>query len=170
MPSAAEEELIAADKMAAALVFLSQGIPFMQAGQELLRSKPDPDGGFVHDSYNSPDSVNSIKWNDVTIHRSVMEYYKGLIAIRKNYPVLRLRTGDEIREKLSYEPAENGAVIAHIGNLLLLVNPGDEPLERRISGKADILADSRKASAEPLYSVEGTVTAAPHSVTLAEIR
>lgn len=167
MPSSSEEELIAADKMAAALVFLSQGIPFMQAGQELLRSKPSPDGGFVHDSYNSPDSVNSIKWNDVTINRSVMEYYKGLIAIRKNYPALRLRTGDEIREKLTFEPAENNAIIAHIGNLLLLVNPNDEPLERSISGRADILADGKKASAEPLYSVEGTVVATPHSVTLA---
>lgn len=167
MPSASDEELIAADKMAAALVFLSQGIPFIQAGQELLRSKPDPDGGFVHDSYNSPDSVNGIKWNDVTIHRSVLDYYKGLIAIRKNYPVLRLRTGDEIRERLTYEPAENGAVIARIGNLLLLVNPNDQPLEFKISGKADILADGKRASAEPLYSVEGTVSAAPHSVTLA---
>lgn len=148
-------------------MFLSQGIPFMQAGQELLRSKPDPDGGFVHDSYNSPDSVNGIKWNDVTIHRSVLDYYKGLIAIRKNYPVLRLRTGDEIRERLTYEPAENGAVIARIGNLLLLVNPNDQPLEFKISGKADILADGKRASDEPLYSVEGTVSAAPHSVTLA---
>ena len=121
----------------------------------------------MHDSYNSPDSVNSIKWNDVTIRRNVLEYYKGLIAIRKNYPALRLRTGDEIREKLTCEPTENGAVIVHIGKLLLLVNPNDQPLKRPISGKADILADSKRASAEPLYSVEGTVSAAPHSITLA---
>lgn len=170
MPDASHERLVAADKMAAALVFLSQGIPFIQAGQELLRSKPDENGGFVHDSYKSPDSVNSIKWNDITINRNVMEYYKGLIAIRKHYPELRLSDGNEIRRTLKFEPADGDAVIARIGRLLMLVNPDDTPLEYTISGKADILADCKKASEEPMYSVTGKVTAAPHSITLAELK
>ncbi len=168
MPSASEEACIAADKLAAALVFLSQGIPFMQAGQELLRSKPAPDGGFVHDSYNSPDSVNGIKWNDVTIRRSVMEYYRGLIAIRKRFPEFRLRTSEEIRTLVKYEDIGSGALAVHYGEkFLLLINPGEAPLEYPIPSVADIYADSKKADAQPLYQAEGVVSVKPCSIILA---
>lgn len=108
MPEASGAEIIAADKLAAAIVFLSQGVPFIQAGQEILRSKTAPDGSFVHDSYNSPDSVNSIKWNDVTLRRSVMEYYRGLIAVRKFFPQFRMRDAESIR-KIRFETLEGGA-------------------------------------------------------------
>lgn len=168
MPSASEEACIAADKLAAALVFLSQGIPFMQAGQELLRSKPAPDGGFVHDSYNSPDSVNGIKWNDVTIRRSVMEYYRGLIAIRKRFPEFRLRTSEEIRTLVKYEDIGSGALAVHYGEkFLLLINPGEAPLEYPLPSVADIYADSKKADAQPLYQAEGVVSVKPCSIILA---
>ncbi len=168
MPSASEEACIAADKLAAALVFLSQGIPFMQAGQELLRSKPAPDGGFVHDSYNSPDSVNGIKWNDVTIRRGVMEYYRGLIAIRKRFPEFRLRTSEEIRTLVKYEDIGSGALAVHYGEkFLLLINPGEAPLEYSLPGAADIYADSKKADAQPLYQAEGVVSVKPCSIILA---
>ena len=168
MPSASEEACIAADKLAAALVFLSQGIPFMQAGQELLRSKPAPDGGFVHDSYNSPDSVNGIKWNDVTIRRSVMEYYRGLIAIRKRFPEFRLRTSEEIRTLVKYEDIGSGALAVHYGEkFLLLINPSEAPLEYSLPSTADIYADSKKADAQPLYQAEGVVSVKPCSIILA---
>ena len=168
MPSASEEACIAADKLAAALVFLSQGIPFMQAGQELLRSKPAPDGGFVHDSYNSPDSVNGIKWNDVTIRRGVMEYYRGLIAIRKRFPEFCLRTSEEIRTLVKYEDIGSGALAVHYGEkFLLLINPGEAPLEYLLPGAADIYADSKKADAQPLYQAEGVVSVKPCSIILA---
>lgn len=168
MPSASEEACIAADKLAAALVFLSQGIPFMQAGQELLRSKPAPSGGFVHDSYNSPDSVNGIKWNDVTIRRSVMEYYRGLIAIRKRFPEFRLRTSEKIRTLVKYEDIGSGALAVHYGEkFLLLINPGEAPLEYPLPGAADIYADSKKADAQPLYQAEGVVSVKPCSIILA---
>ena len=168
MPSASEEACIAADKLAAALVFLSQGIPFMQAGQELLRSKPAPDGGFVHDSYNSPDSVNGIKWNDVTIRRGVMEYYRGLIAIRKRFPEFCLRTSEEIRTLVKYEDIGSGALAVHYGEkFLLLINPGEAPLEYPLPDAADIYADSKKADAQPLYQAEGVVSVKPCSIILA---
>ena len=168
MPAASVEEQTAVDKLAAALVFLSEGIPFMQAGQELLRSKPAPDGGFVHDSYNSPDSVNSIKWNDVTIHRSVMEYYQGLIAIRKRFPEFRLRTAEEIRSRVKYDDLGGGALAVHYGDgLVLVVNPGEAVLEYDPGRSVDIYADSRKADAQPLYRAEGALSVKPHSIMLA---
>ena len=154
--------------LAAALVFLSEGIPFMQAGQEILRSKTAPDGGFVHDSYNSPDSVNSIKWNDVTIHRSVVEYYRGLIAIRKRFPEFRLRTAEDIRSQLKYEDLGGGALAVHYGDgLILVVNPGETVLEYDPGCSSDIYADGKKADAQPLYRTEGALGVKPHSIILA---
>ena len=168
MPAASVEEQISVDKLAAALVFLSEGIPFMQAGQEILRSKTAPDGGFVHDSYNSPDSVNSIKWNDVTIHRSVMEYYRGLIAIRKRFPEFRLRTAEDIRSQLKYEDLGGGALAVHYGDgLILVVNLGETVLEYDPGCSTDIYADGKKADAQPLYRTEGAFGVKPHSIILA---
>ena len=168
MPAASVDEQISVDKLAAALVFLSEGIPFMQAGQEILRSKTAPDGGFVHDSYNSPDSVNSIKWNDVTIHRSVVEYYRGLIAIRKRFPEFRLRTAEDIRSQLKYEDLGGGALAVHYGDgLILVVNPGETVLEYDPGCSSDIYADGKKADAQPLYRTEGALGVKPHSIILA---
>lgn len=171
MPEASVEELVAVDKLAAALVFLSEGIPFMQAGQELLRSKPAPDGGFVHDSYNSPDSVNSIKWNDVTIHRSVMEYYRGLIAIRKRFPEFRLRTAAEIRGGVKFGDLGGGALeVRYGGGLVLVVNPGETVLEYDPGRAADIYADGRNAADQPLYQSEGVISVKPRSIVLAGLK
>lgn len=169
MPQASRENIIAADKLSAALVFLSQGVPFIQAGQEMLRSKTAPDGSFVHDSYNSPDSVNSIKWNDVTLHRSVMEYYRGLIAVRKRFPQLRMREADSIR-KIRFETLEGGAIAADMGGLLLIVNPCERPLRYENGRRMIVYADHITAGTNPIFIADGAVGVAPRSVILAEYR
>ena len=88
---ASEAEKIAMNKLGAAFYMTSQGVPFFQAGEEILRSKPVEDG-FNENSYNAPDEVNSIKWDDLNKaeYMDVYEYYKGLIAFRKAHPALRL--------------------------------------------------------------------------------
>ena len=85
-------------RLAAAFYLTAQGVPFMQAGEEMLRSKPDGKGGFVENSYKSPDAINSIKWNelDKKVYQDTVEYYKGLIAFRKAHPGLRMQTLKEI--------------------------------------------------------------------------
>ena len=55
-----------------------QGVPFIFAGDEMMRDKKG-----VHNSYNSPDSINTIDWKNKTAHKDVFEYVKGLIAMRK---------------------------------------------------------------------------------------
>lgn len=73
---------------------LSQGVPFLQAGEEMLRTKPGKHGGFDDNSYRSPDSVNSLKWAtlDKPEYQDVLSYYKGLIAFRKAHAALHLST------------------------------------------------------------------------------
>lgn len=169
MPGASGADIIAADKLAAALVLLSQGVPFIQAGQELLRTKTALDGSFVHDSYNSPDSVNSIKWNDVTLRRGVMEYYRGLIAARKHFPQLRMRDAESIR-KIRFETLEGGAVAADMGGLLLIVNPCAQPLRYENGRHMMVYADHISAGARPLFIADGAVTVSPRGIILAEYR
>ena len=94
---ASDAEKIAMNKLGVAFYMTSQGIPFFQAGEEILRSKPVEDG-YHENSYNQPDSVNSIKWDDLNKeeYMDVYEYYKGLIAFRKAHPALRLTTAAEV--------------------------------------------------------------------------
>ncbi|MGN0678802.1 MAG: type I pullulanase [Oscillospiraceae bacterium] len=167
MPNSTEEERIAADKLGAALIFLSQGVPFIAAGQEFLRSKPLPEGnGFDHNSYKSPDSVNSLKWDNVTAHRDVAEYYKGLIAIRKTFPEFRMESAEEIRGMVSFADLQDGAFLARIGNFTLAVNPLPQTIILEIGGECDVYADGRRASSTALYKVGGTVEIHPRSVLL----
>ena len=85
-------------KLGAAFCMMSQGIPFMQAGEEMLRSKPDGKGGFVENSYKSLDKVNSIKWSLLNLaeYQDALNYYRGLIRFRKAHPVLRLTSAYEV--------------------------------------------------------------------------
>src|SRR5262249_57214686 len=60
----------AMDKLAAAIIFTSQGIPFIQCGQEFLRTK-----GGDHNSYDKPDAENMIRWREKAEQHDVVEYY-----------------------------------------------------------------------------------------------
>ena len=79
------EDKIKQNLMSAAIVYTAQGVPFIFAGEELLRSKPNGDGTFNHNSYNTNDEMNSIKWDNLNdaATQKVYNYYKGLIAFRK---------------------------------------------------------------------------------------
>lgn len=90
------------NKLAAAIVLTSQGIPFFQAGEEFLRSKKNDDGSFNHDSYNAPDRVNSLDWRRAYDYRDIVDYYKGLIKLRKKYRAFRMNSAEEIRKNLTF--------------------------------------------------------------------
>ena len=102
LPGISREELIQRNKLAAAFLFLSQGIPFLQAGEEMLRSKRSRTGHFFSNSYNLCDRINSLKWddlNDPAIY-SLYQYYRGLIAFRKAFPSLRYSRAAEARDNI----------------------------------------------------------------------
>lgn len=109
MPDASVEELAALQKLAETFVFTSQGVPFIFAGDEMMRDKKG-----VHNSYNSPDSINTIDWKNKTAHKDVFEYVKGLIAMRKAHPAFRMGDADMVRRQLEFLPVENTNVVAFI--------------------------------------------------------
>lgn len=95
-------ELIRIDQLAQTAVFTSQGVPFILSGEEMLRDKKG-----VHNSYNSPDSINHLDWNNLQRYPKLFAYYKNLILLRKNHPAFRLATGDKVRQHLEFLPAVN---------------------------------------------------------------
>ncbi len=131
------EKIIKADKMAAALVFLSRGKAFFQAGQEFLRTKNG-----IDNSYNFPDSVNSLNWDMVTKNRALVEYYRGLIAFRKRFLG---SFGKCVFEK------KDGGIMMKTGDFLLLVNPADKKIIIKTDGEFEIFANGNRAADKPLY-------------------
>lgn len=92
-----EADRRAMNKLAATILFTSQGIPFIQSGQEFLRSK-----GGDHNSYNKPDAVNMIRWRQKAEHYDVSEYYRSLIRLRRAHPLFRLRTAALVRQAVKF--------------------------------------------------------------------
>jgi pullulanase len=101
-PEDSREDRMRMNRLSAAIILTSQGIPFFQAGEEFLRSKPLNEEGTVFDdnSYCSSDTINSLKWDSVSINKEMVDYYKGLIAFRKKYRALRMAKSEDVRAKL----------------------------------------------------------------------
>ena len=177
-PDASFADRVRMNDLAAAIYMLSQGVPFLQAGEEMLRSKPLPGGGFEHNSYASPDSVNSIKWNDLAKdeYAANVDYYRGLIAFRKAHPTLRLTTDEEVREQVhALEGLEPNVVGFHLRGstedpaaaIIVLYNPNPTPTTVELpKGRWDICISDRTAGTEPLLTVEGGVSVAPISASV----
>jgi pullulanase len=92
-------------QFSASIAFLSQGLPFMQAGQEFLRSKNgDPN------SYKSSDEINSMKWGTKKTNIVTVDYYKGLIALRKAHPAFRMTTTAQVKSNLKFLESAEGSI------------------------------------------------------------
>ena len=159
------------DKMAAAMVFLSQGIPFIQAGQEFLRSKPLPGGAYDHNSYNSPDIVNSIKWNRKSEFIDVYNYYKGLIALRKAHTAFRFPTRELIGKNMNFFSRLPQKVVGFsltgdcsLEEIIVFLNPNNYDINLYAFGKYNVYADGDRAGTEPLYTVEGDYSVKAYSI------
>jgi pullulanase len=92
-----EADRRAMDKLAAALLLTAQGIPFLHAGQEFLRSK-----GGEHNSYDKPDAINMLRWQKKADNFDVFAYYRGLIALRRAHSLFRLETAEEVKKALKF--------------------------------------------------------------------
>lgn len=105
IPGITTDELIRLDMLAQTAVLTSQGVPFILSGEEMLRDKKG-----VHNSYNSPDSINRLDWNNMERYPQVMEYYKNLTRLRRNHPAFRLGSADLVRRHLEFLPTQPGLV------------------------------------------------------------
>ena len=105
------DELIRLDLLAQTAVFTSQGVPFMLSGEELLRTKKG-----VHNSFESPDSINQLDWENLRTYPQAFNYYQRLIRLRKNHPAFRLGCADLVRKHLEFLDAPKEVVAFRLKN------------------------------------------------------
>jgi pullulanase len=130
-PGITMDELIRLDLLAQTAVFTSQGIPFMLSGEELLRDKKG-----VHNSYESPDSINRLEWSNLQRYPQVFAYYQRLIALRLHHPAFRLGNADLVRKHLEFLKTPQQVVAFRLKdlqdkdewqNIIVVLNASKEP-------------------------------------------
>jgi pullulanase len=155
----------------ASLLMFSEGTPFIQAGQEFLRSK----GGDAN-SYNAPDSTNSLKWGDRVTQAKTVAYYKGVIAVRKAHKAFRLNTPASINANLKFLNAPNDTLAYSINGkavgdswstIVVISNPNNAAQKVTLPAKgnwvASVLGDKAGVSALATYKGVNKVSVAGHS-------
>ena len=102
IPGIQTDEIIRLDLLAQTAVMLSQGVPFLLSGEEMLRDKKG-----VHNSFESPDEINHLDWDNMKRYPQVLEYYQRLIALRHHHPAFRLGTAEKVRQHLQFLPTQD---------------------------------------------------------------
>lgn len=181
---ASEADRIKMNNLAAAIYMTSQGIPFIHAGEEFLRTKIDEEGNVIHNSYNSSDYVNKLRWYnlDEEKYADVSDYYKGLIEFRKNHKALRLTTTDEVSANVSYHKVSANVLLFNIkgkdsvkgevsDGIVVIYNA--DTTDKTVNlyhnygiaeGEWQVCIDDKNAGIETLRTItDGQVTVAPIS-------
>ncbi len=155
------DKLIAMDKLANAVVLTSQGVSFIHAGSEMLRTKNEE-----HNSYNLPDSINQIDWNWKVGNKDVFDYYQNLISLRKAHPGFRMTSGDEVRQHLTFKRVENGLISYQISdhankdswkNILVIYNAKEQPVSYTLDGAWQIAVIGDRFDLDQGPMVDGSV-------------
>jgi pullulanase len=147
--------------MADAIVLTSQGIPFFQAGQEFLRTK----GGKAN-SYTSPDSVNMLDWTRKSQNTDTVDYFKGLIELRKAHPAFRMTSADMIKKNLNFLVVPENVVAYEMNynanmdtwdNIVVAFNANKEDKIIKLSKKGtwNIVVNGQKAGVETIKQFKG---------------
>lgn len=166
IPTITEQELVRLDKLAQTAVFTSQGVPFMLCGEEMLRDKKG-----VHNSFNSPDSVNHLDWDNLQRYPEVFEYYTRLIAMRRNHPAFRLGTAETVRQSLEFLPTEYCVVAFMLkGNaggdswrdITVILNSNRKSVKVKVpQGKHVVVCYDGKIDEQGLKTVKGRHVSVP---------
>ena len=162
IPGISTDELVRLDLLAQTAVFTSQGVPFILSGEEMLRDKKG-----VHNSFNAPDSINHLDWNNLKKYPQVFDYYKGLIRFRKAHPAFRLGKAGLVRDNLRFLSAPAHCVAYCISNrnvpgeewnnTIVILNAGKETAKVAVpGGKYTIVAKEGVIIPEGMGEMEGS--------------
>ena len=104
-------------QLALSIVLTSQGISFLHAGTEFLRSKKG-----IENSYNAPDSINAIDWGLKTINKDVFTYVRQLIQMRKAHPAFRMQTAAQLQNNIYFFDTAPGVIGYQINGIAVKDN------------------------------------------------
>lgn len=154
-PGDSDEVRTQMHKLSSSILLTSQGIPFLHAGQEFMRTKYGD-----HNSYKSPDSINQMDWLRRATFNNEVDYMKGLIELRKKYSAFRMTSAEQIKTHVSFIDAPQNTVAYIIeGNkheyFTVAHNANREAVEITLPSKGPwkVLVDGKQAGSKPLYVV-----------------
>ena len=161
------EDLVSMNKLCAAIVMASRGMPFFLAGEEMARTKQGDENSYI-----SPVEINAINWNKLTQFASLTDYYRGLIRLRSALKVYSDSTGSktsvsyldtDIKSALAYTVTGEGkpSVAAAFNG-----SPEENAEITLPDGEWIILADGDRAGVDSLGKASGKLTVKPTSAVI----
>ena len=157
-----EYDRILMDQLVQAIVLTSQGVPFIQGGDEFLRTKGGNDN-----SYNAGDAVNQFVWERKAQHRDVFNYYAGLIHLRNNHPAFRMSSADDVRKHLTFLSSPDNTLAFQLtghangdawNNIIVIYNPTKANAVVTLpAGSWTIVGTQGHVDETPLGQAAGTV-------------
>ncbi len=166
VPGITTDELIRLDELAQTAVFTSQGVPFMLSGEEMLRDKKG-----VHNSFNSPDSINELRWENLKRYPQVFNYYEGLMSLRSHHPAFRLGDANLVRQHLEFLPSADCLVAFRLTgnaggdswrNIIVALNANKQPCSVAIpDGSYTVVCRDGKISEVGLDTIQGSQVTVP---------
>lgn len=159
-------DLMAMSKLGALFLFTSQGTVFMHQGQEWARSKVIADAGFPdqfvgqldHNSYEKDNETNWLNWDEKVLNKKLVDYYKGLIQMRKKFPVLRKSDPEDFK---FFDVSDKVAVAYSLNDQIIVCLNGekDQPLEIALpQGEWKMIVNSEKVDFNGIKNESGPVT------------
>jgi pullulanase len=157
-PESSEADKVKMHKLAAAIILTSQGVSFLHAGMEMLRTK-----GGEENSFNKGDAVNQFQWERKTEYQYVFNYYRELVAMRKNHPAFRMKTTAEIQQNLHFLEAADNLIVYQIKDkndswkhILVILNGKNENRSVKLpKGKWKIVGNGENIIEKGLETAEG---------------
>lgn len=154
-------------KLSSSILLTSQGIPFLHAGQEFMRTKYGD-----HNSYKSPDSINQMDWLRRAAYNNEVDYMKGLIDLRKKYPAFRMTSTEQIKKHISFIGAPKNVIAYSIDgkgngnkneNFMVAHNANRESVDITLPSKGPwkVLVDGKQAGSKTLYVVHNNKIKVP---------
>lgn len=154
-------------KLSSSILLTSQGIPFLHAGQEFMRTKYGD-----HNSYKSPDSINQMDWLRRAAYNNEVDYMKGLIDLRKKYPAFRMTSTEQIKKHILFIDAPKNVIAYSIDgkgngnkneNFMVAHNANRESVDITLPSKGPwkVLVDGKQAGSKTLYVVHNNKIKVP---------
>ncbi len=168
-PGITFEEKISQNKLAALILFTCQGGILIHSGEELMRTKVDDEGNFVHDSVRAGDKVNSIKWDNLNREEyyDMYTYYKNLIRFRALHPSLRMENSEQIKKNIKVVQ-DDGVVQFYVNasgfekdtkQICVIYNPSEDDVQIELEkGKWKLCCDYKSVDCDGKRELQDSVT------------
>lgn len=158
--------------LANGIILTSQGIPFLQGGVEMYKTKNGDEN-----SYQSPDYINEIDWAGKKAYWHMFKFYQGLIALRRQHPAFRMPTAEMVKAHLHFHDTPEGVVMFSLDDyangdawktIVVVYNQRTYPQTVYLPGERwTVVAEDGLAGVEALRTVEGRIVeVAPISISV----